>query len=156
MPWKFEVAAIILLLKKKRVISHRGQFPKSSSNPISTPEVHVTAAPIPPCRSMKSSQNLTEVRSVPTNSLNVLPQPISDSLWMNIILSSCCCCSQTPVTQGLQDDIAIVVSSSHTWPTTSRTVGNVSCDTESSPYMLDSLSNITKVPRYNSFWHACI
>ena len=29
MPWKFEVAAIILSLKKNQVISHKGHFPKS-------------------------------------------------------------------------------------------------------------------------------
>ena len=68
---------------------------KRNQIPISTSEAQVTAAPIPPCRSMTSGQNLTEVRSVCTNRLNVLSQPISDCLWLNNILSSGCCCSQT-------------------------------------------------------------
>ena len=63
-----------------------------------TSEVQVTAAPISPCRSMTSGENLTEVRSVRTIRFKVLSQPISDSLWVNIILSSGCCCSQTLVT----------------------------------------------------------
>ena len=67
---------------------------KQNQIPISTSEVQVTAAPIPPCCSKTSGKNLTEMRSVRTNRLNVLSQPISDSLWMNIILSSDCCCSQ--------------------------------------------------------------
>ena len=71
---------------------------KQSQIPTSTSEVQVTAAPILPCRSMTSGENLTKVWWVRTNRLNVLSQPISDSLWMKTILSSCCCCSQTPVT----------------------------------------------------------
>ena len=70
---------------------------KRNQIPISTSEVQVTVAPIPLCRSKTSGENLTEVRSVRTNRLNVLSQPISDSVWMDIILSSSCCCSQTPV-----------------------------------------------------------
>ena len=61
---------------------------KPNQIPISTLEVQVTAAPISPCRSMTPRENLTEVRSVRTNRLNVLSQPISDSLRMNTILSS--------------------------------------------------------------------
>ena len=71
---------------------------KQNQIPISTSKVQVWAAPIPPCRSMMSGENLTEIRSVRTNRLNVLSQPISDCLWMNTILSSGCCCSQTHVT----------------------------------------------------------
>ena len=70
---------------------------KQNQIPISTSEVHVTVAPIPPCCSMTLGENLTEVRSVHTNRLKVLSQQISDSLWMNTILSSGCCCSQMPV-----------------------------------------------------------
>ena len=66
---------------------------KQNQIPISTSEEQVTAAPIPPCRSMMSDEILTEVRSVSTNRLNVLSQPISDNLWINTILSSGCCCS---------------------------------------------------------------
>ena len=71
---------------------------KQNQIPFSTSEVEVTAAPIPPCRSMTKGENLTEVRSVSTKRLNGLCQPMSYSLWMDTILSSGCCCSQTPVT----------------------------------------------------------
>ena len=71
---------------------------KQNQIPISMSELQVTAAPIPPSRSMTSGENLTEVWSVHMNRLNVLSQPISDSLWMNTTLSSGCCCSQMPVT----------------------------------------------------------
>ena len=71
---------------------------KQTQIPINTSEKQVTVAPIPPCRLMTSGENLTEVRSVRTNWLNVLSQSISDSLWINTILSSGCCCSQTHVT----------------------------------------------------------
>ena len=87
---------------------------KQNQNPISTSEVQVTAAPIPPCPSMTSGENLTEVRSIRKNRLNVLSQPISDSLWMHTILYSGCCCSQTPVTMVLQDNMAVIDSSGHT------------------------------------------
>ena len=50
-------------------------------------EVQVTAEPIPTCRSMTSGENLTEVRSVRTNRLRVLSEPISDSLWIAYCLS---------------------------------------------------------------------
>ena len=69
-----------------------------------------------------SGENLTEVRLIRTNRLNVLSQPISDSLWMNTLMSYGCCCIQTPVTYVLQDDIAIIGSSVHTWPTTLRRI----------------------------------
>ena len=45
---------------------------KQNQIPISTSEVHVTAAPIPPCRSMTSGENLTEVQFIRMNMLNVL------------------------------------------------------------------------------------
>ena len=63
---------------------------KQNQIPISTSEVQMTASPIPPCRQMTSGENLTEVRSVRTNRLNVLSRPISDSLWMNTKLPSGC------------------------------------------------------------------
>ena len=65
---------------------------------ISMSEVQVTAVPIPPCRSMMSCENLTEVWLIRMNRLIVLSQPISDRLWMNTILFFGCCCSQAPVT----------------------------------------------------------
>ena len=104
---------------------------KQSKIPVSPSELQVTAAPIPPGRSMTSDENLTEVGR--HEWVERFSRPISDSLWMNTILFSGCCCSQTPVTELLQDDIAIIGSSGHTWPITLRMVGNVSCDTESSP-----------------------
>ena len=59
---------------------------KQNQIPVSTSEVQVMAAPILPCHSMMSSENLTEVRSLRTNRLNVLCKLISDCLWMNTIL----------------------------------------------------------------------
>ena len=56
----------------------------------------VTVAPIPPCRSMTSGENLTKVQLVRTNRLKNLSQQISLILRMNTILSSSC--SQRPVT----------------------------------------------------------
>ena len=70
---------------------------KQNRIPISTSKVQVTAAPIPPRHSKTSDENLTEGPSVRTDRLNVLSQPISDSLLMNTILSSGCCCGQKPI-----------------------------------------------------------
>ena len=53
---------------------------KQNQIPVSASEVQVTAAPILPCRWMTSGGNLTEVRLIRTNRLNILSQPISDCL----------------------------------------------------------------------------
>ena len=108
-----------------RLIRHSS---KNNEIQISKSEVQVMAAPIPPSLSMPAVENLTKVQSLCMNTLNVLSQQISESVDEYHTIFRLLLQSDTSYTV-LQDNIAIIRSSVPRWPTTSTTVGNVSCDT---------------------------
>ena len=81
---------------------------------------------------MALCENLAETQPLRTNRLDILSQPIPDSLWVNTLLSRSCCSSKTSVAEMLHDDVPIVGSSRDTWPTAPGTVTNVSRSPEAS------------------------